>query len=514
MHIRRRLELGLANKRQTQRGRKAILLLEWLEERCTPSGAPFMGPPIIQSVNGILSTTLTEAVGPAVVGDTQVQNAWVYNGSYPGPALVANPGDSLDIKIVNALDEPTNLHTHGLHVSPIGNSDNVLLQIEPGESNPYHIEIPADHPQGLYWYHPHHHGFVNDQISRGMSGLLVVGRPDGGAPELDGLHQYLMGLDNALLQGDQIVVPALDGSDHNLQTFTINGQLNPVLTMQPGEWAVFNIANIGNNGFYKANLFDSATNKAVNLLQVAVDGNPFTTMLSDLDLGLGFPTGRRWSFLIHAPATPSPGQTFQFNSLGFASQSKPVDPTNQWPAAPLFTIQFAGVPWVPPQGFVTPVDKGPLSPPNNFFKDLRNVPASEIAAFRTVQFGEDGEMELINGNQFPNNPIFQPRLNTVEEWTLINPTAADHPFHLHVDPQQVAQGGPFNLTGLDRYEDVILVPPRATITIRIEFEDYLGTTVYHCHRVDHEDMGMMALVKMIPTIRSTRSALMPATLRS
>jgi hypothetical protein len=112
MHIRRRPELGLASNRQTQRGRKAMLLLEWLEERCTPSGEPFMGPPLIQSVNGILSTTLTEAVGPAVVGDTQVQNAWVYNGSYPGPALVANPGDSLDIKIVMRwTSRPTSILT-------------------------------------------------------------------------------------------------------------------------------------------------------------------------------------------------------------------------------------------------------------------------------------------------------------------------------------------------------------------------------------------------------------------
>src|SRR5262249_24246489 len=48
------------------------------------------------------------------------------------------------------------------------------------------------------------------------------------------------------------------------------------------------------------------------------------------------------------------------------------------------------------------------------------------------------------------------------------------------------------------YEDVINVPAGKTVVIRIQFEDFLGTMVYHCHRVDHEDMGMMSLVKIIP----------------
>src|SRR5688572_18378451 len=125
---------------------------ELLEDRLAPAGNPFAEPPVIQSVNGVLSATLTLAATPALVGDTPVVNAWTYNNLYTGPTLVAQPGDLLDITLVNQLPagQTTNLHTHGLHVSPIGNSDNVLLQIEPGENNHYQIHIPADHPQGLY----------------------------------------------------------------------------------------------------------------------------------------------------------------------------------------------------------------------------------------------------------------------------------------------------------------------------------------------------------------------------
>src|SRR5262245_59329149 len=234
--------------------------VELLEDRLTPSGAPFVEPPVIASnpVTHVLTATLTEAVTPATVGDRSVINTWTYNGSYVGPTLMANPGDLLDITLVNNLPpgQTTNLHTHGLHVSPLGNSDNILLEIEPGESNHFKIHIPADHPQGLYWYHPHHHGTVNEQISLGLSGMLVIGRADGGAPQLNGLTEHLLALQNALIAGNQINVPVDGPFDPSAETFTVNGQLNPTITMRPNEWQVFNIANVGNNAFYALRLFD------------------------------------------------------------------------------------------------------------------------------------------------------------------------------------------------------------------------------------------------------------------
>src|SRR5262245_31113859 len=153
--------------------------VETLEQRLAPANAPFVEPPVLHSVNGVLTATLTESQGPAVVGDTLVQNVWTYNNSYVGPTLGVNPGDLLDLTIVNNLPagQTTNLHTHGLHVSPLGNSDDVLLEIQPGESNHYRIQIPPNHSQGLYWYHPHMHGTVDPQIAMGLSGLLVIGRP-------------------------------------------------------------------------------------------------------------------------------------------------------------------------------------------------------------------------------------------------------------------------------------------------------------------------------------------------
>ncbi|MDO8107630.1 multicopper oxidase domain-containing protein [Isoptericola sp. b441] len=81
-----------------------------------------------------------------------------YNGTVPGPTLRMRPGDRLRVHLANELDEPTNLHTHGLLVSRTDNGDNPFLRVAPGETFDYEITLPADHPPGLFWYHPHHHG--------------------------------------------------------------------------------------------------------------------------------------------------------------------------------------------------------------------------------------------------------------------------------------------------------------------------------------------------------------------
>ena len=96
-----------------------------------------------------------------------LRRAIVYNGSFPAPTLVVSPGDRLDIRLVNRLSETTNLHTHGFHVSPGGNADNVMIDVPAGGTFDYEFEIPGDHPPGLYWYHPHPHGDGTRQLAGG-----------------------------------------------------------------------------------------------------------------------------------------------------------------------------------------------------------------------------------------------------------------------------------------------------------------------------------------------------------
>jgi FtsP/CotA-like multicopper oxidase with cupredoxin domain len=84
------------------------------------------------------------------------------------------------------------------------------------------------------------------------------------------------------------------------------------------------------------------------------------------------------------------------------------------------------------------------------------------------------------------------RLGTVEEWTIGNDTPMDHPFHLHVWPMQVMDGDGVSTSALPDWRDVVMVPARGRVRVRIRFSDFPGRTVYHCHILDHEDLGIMA----------------------
>lgn len=123
-----------------------------------------------------------------------------YGGCHAGPTLEVLPGNTLHVNLVNSLsaDDPsclsprppsvglppgvtgvgcfntTNLHTHGLHVSPAGNSDNVLIDVAPQTEFPYEINIPSDHPAGTFWYHAHRHGSTAMGVASGASGILVI----------------------------------------------------------------------------------------------------------------------------------------------------------------------------------------------------------------------------------------------------------------------------------------------------------------------------------------------------
>ncbi|MEO7589122.1 MAG: multicopper oxidase domain-containing protein, partial [Arachnia sp.] len=141
-----------------------------------PSSDPGSGlgqPAVLRSKDGVLNLEL-------VVARTEVEIAGIvgrmltYNGSVPGPTWILRPGDRLEVRLVNNLDEPTNLHTHGLAVSPEDNGDNPFITIGAGESFDYLFELPKDHPTGVFWYHPHHHGSVADQVFGGLYGAIVV----------------------------------------------------------------------------------------------------------------------------------------------------------------------------------------------------------------------------------------------------------------------------------------------------------------------------------------------------
>ena len=129
---------------------------------------------------------------PWTLGDDKVElRSFIGSGAKPGdfvaPTIRVAPGQRLSLDLDNRLKpctekqraehlcfNDTNMHTHGLWVSPAGNSDNVLISIKPGEQFRYEYDIPADHPAGTFWYHPHAHGSGFAQVGSGMAGALIV----------------------------------------------------------------------------------------------------------------------------------------------------------------------------------------------------------------------------------------------------------------------------------------------------------------------------------------------------
>src|SRR5262245_24929186 len=135
----------------------------------------FANPPELVSSGGVLSGTLTIQPAELRVAGKRVSFRALYDGLYMPPVLRVQPGDTVRLTVQNGGSLPTNVHYHGLNVSPRGAGDNVFIEIDPTTTFQYDMPIPSDHAVGLFWYHPHFHPRVNTEIAGGMSGGMIVG---------------------------------------------------------------------------------------------------------------------------------------------------------------------------------------------------------------------------------------------------------------------------------------------------------------------------------------------------
>lgn len=130
---------------------------------------------------------------------------------------------------------------------------------------------------------------------------------------------------------------------------------------------------------------------------------------------------------------------------------------------------------------------------------VENLPEPQTTRRFTMSHGMSpgmGMVFLINGKTFaPQRIDTQVQLNTVEDWEIVNTGVIDHPFHLHTNHFQIVSrnGQPEPFTA---WKDTVLVPVGETVRIRIPFRDFSGKSVYHCHILDHEDLGMMGVVEI------------------
>lgn len=452
-------------------------------------------PQALHSAGGLLQLKLSAAPGRVRIAGRDA-TALSYNGSLPGPTLFLQAGDRLNVTLENRLEEATNLHVHGLHVSPLGNSDNALLSIEPGTSFHYEYRLPANHPPGVFWYHPHRHGMVADQIFGGLYGAIVVQDP---RPIPASRERVLVISDISLnADGSIAAVSAMEkmmGREGEL--VLVNGQLNPRLAARPGERERWRIINACTGRYLRLRL-DSQ-----QLQLLGLDSGRHRTP-RDVEEVLLAP-GNRADLLVTAEVGTSVLRALPVNRGSMGSMMG-GNGTTRSPASPdgtaLATFTVAGA----PGAALAPVPEQPAP------RDLRAEP---VTARRELVFamgmgnnssgsagmgdgmGQGSGMMSFTINGRPFDPA---RVDTtvpagaVEEWTLRNTSPMDHPVHLHVWPMQIMEqaGQPVDTP---RWQDVVDVPARSNVRVRIAFDDFTGKTVYHCHILDHEDSGMMGLIE-------------------
>lgn len=437
----------------------------------TPASPGFFEPEVRSSVSGFLTTRLRASTVPTIVKG-QVALASVYEGTFPGPTLRVRPGDFVRIDLVNDLSEATNLHLHGLHISPVSPGDNVLLHIPPGGQFTYEFVIPDNHPGGTYFYHPHMHGLVTNQVFKGMAGLLIIEGDVDQLPGIAGLPELSMVLMRTVVTNGAIPTLFPNGGV-GPGTVLVNGAQTPTISIRPGETQRWRLLNATVSSHWTIQVAGH------QLTLIAQDGNTLANAatMGSVDLA----TGQRRDVLIQGGQPGVYQITFKDN-IGFGSKQP----------QPLATLEVTGA----------AVNPQPLPTTLIPFLDLRAVP---IARARTLTFdvlgpagGQTfaGQGFVIDGLEFDPNRVDQfVNVGDTEEWTIRNPSFSPHPFHIHINPFQITRinGQPYDALG---YEDTTVVAANGgSITFLTRFLDFAGTWVYHCHILGHEDGGMMGIVQ-------------------
>jgi FtsP/CotA-like multicopper oxidase with cupredoxin domain len=466
----------------------------------TASGQDGILPELPQASSPVM---LTAASDP-----TTGKSEFRYRGKNTPPVIRVQPGSVLNVEYKNELAaqskedcfghpcmQMTNLHFHGLHVSPNAPQDDVLdMMASPGETLHYSVQVPPQQPPGLYWYHTHSHGESYIQDLDGMSGAIVVEGIERYVPEVRNLRERILVLRDLVLPTDatkrKTVMESLAMQTTQCGTatekpdaaFTVNGTLRPKIDIAPGERQFWRIVNASPDLYADLEL-DSGSFEVV-----ALDGMPLayhdpsipTRSMSHVWVP---PAGRVEAIVTGPPADAHAALRSRCFDTGPDGDSNPAMVlADIVPAAPANVQAFHALGGAPVYASFPPTT-------------LKRVESSEPQF--VVTFTEDKQGFYINGQKFEMNsgPMLTVDVGSLRHWRVTNSTKEVHPFHIHqvhfltyaVDGKPVKD---------PVWVDTVNVSYGGSVDLVMDFTDPIirGMSLFHCHLLKHEDKGMMAKI--------------------
>lgn len=449
----------------------------------------------------------------AVYDSDAGHNAFSYASKTVPPTIRVLPGGTINVQYVNNLPihsseqcalgpcaDHSNLHFHGLHVSPASPQDDVLTTLAmPGQVLKYSVEIPSDASPGLYWYHTHPHGESARQALDGMSGAIVIDGLDRYYPRLRRMRERVLILRDRDIEGEkgearerilrQVGVSADRCGTSTEQgppdrIFTLNGEIRPQIPINPGERQFWRILNASPDRYADLELGGR------QLEIVALDGMPLSyhdrsRRTRKLGHILVAPAGR-----VEAIVT---GPAVGTRSM-LSTRCVDTGPDGDSNPAMVVADVVSGV------HADSSSHKVPATTGVPVYKEMsrRQLKQLEVSAPDfTVVFTEDKNGFYINGKLFSMDspPMLTVRVGSLQHWRVVNDTREVHPFHIH-QVHFLAYAVDGVRSDSPEWLDTANVPYRGTVDLIMDFTDPIirGMSVFHCHLLSHEDKGMMAKI--------------------
>jgi len=477
-----------------------VVLIAALGALSLGTGRDLPDAPTVRGRDGFTTVTLK------AITDQHGHGALVGDGDTIPPVIHVEPGGTLRVRYDNNLSpvshercatgpcgNMTNLHFHGLHVSPVAPQDDVLgMMAMPGQTLEYSVSVPRDHPPGLYWYHTHPHGESHRQALNGMSGAIVIDGIERYVPEVMNLRERVLVLRGRDIEHDpqapslklRVAIPSGRcgaGGEAPERVFTVNGIVRPALAMAPGERQFWRIVNAAADQY--ADLQIGGRQWEV----VALDGVPLAyhdprrrSMSMDHVL---LPPGGRLEAIVTAPTAGAPT----------VLKTRCVDTGPDGDSNPEMIVAD-----VVPATRTATAASSPVVPARPPVYRQASIGGLEASAPRfVVTFTEDAKGFYINGQAFSPAmpPLVRVAVGSYQRWRVLNRTREVHPFHIHqAHFLAYAENGTRHSDPL--WLDTVNVPVGGSVDLIMDFTDpaIRGMSVFHCHLLNHEDKGMMAKI--------------------